>query len=235
MGAKRSRVKSSIDQLPPETRDMLEEMLSDAHNGLTYRDMADAVEKESGIRLSVSAIQRYAARYNRDAKQMLERTERMRQIARYMEGHSPADLSVYVSALIQDGLLRRLQEGQDEIDDLPIADVLKLGIQANRASAYVCRYRDQTLSREEITEGERDEDRMNWLRGLLRNQPELLDGIERAIQNEGSDAACGDTEMVCDSGADGRGSGVPAAAEGAGDERHCADTDPSGICAGRMA
>lgn len=216
MGAKRSRVKSSIDQLPRETRGMLEQMLADAHNGMTYRDMAQIVEDECGIRLSVSAIQRYAARYNRDAQQMIERTERMRQIAQYMQGHSPADLSAYVSALIQDGLLRRLQEGQDEIDELPIADVLKLGIQANRASAYVYRYRDQTISREEVTEAERDEDRMNWLRGLLRNQPGLLRDIEEAIQYEGTDAACADAAMVCDSGNDGRGGGLPSEADGAG-------------------
>lgn len=217
MATKRSRVKSSIDQLPPETRDMLEEMLRDTHNGLTYRDMADEVEAQCGVRLSISAIQRYAARYSRDAKQMLERSERMQQIARYMQGHSPADLSVYVSALIQDGLLRRLQEGQDEIDDLPIADVLKLGIQANRASAYVCRYRDQTISREEVSQGARDEDRMNWLRGLLRSQPELLSSIERAIQDEGNDADCGNYAMVCDSGIDGSGGGMPAKADEAGD------------------
>ena len=216
MAAKRNRVKSSIDQLPQETREMLEEMLADAHNGLTYRDMADEVEAQCGIRLSVSAIQRYAARYNREAKRMLERTEQMRQIARYMEGHSPADLSVYVAALIQDGLLRRLQDGQEEIDDIPIEQVLKLGIQANRASAYVCRYRDQTVSREEITDAARDEDRMNWLRGLLRNQPGLLQDIERAIVNEGNDAACGDAAVVRDSGDDGRGGGLPSETDGDG-------------------
>lgn len=209
MAARRSRVKSSIDQLPQETRAMLEDMLSDAYNGLTYRDMAEAVEDECGIRLSVSAIQRYAARYNREAKRMLERAGQMRQIAKYMEGHSPADLSVYVAALIQDGLLRRLQDGQDEIDDIPIAEVLKLGIQANRASAYVCRYRDQTVSREDISEAERDEDRMNWLRGLLRNQPKLLSDIERAICDEGNDAASRDSAVVCAPGDDGHGGGVP--------------------------
>ena len=73
----RRRVRSSIDQLPAETRRRLEEMLADPNNGLTYRDMAEEVETQCGIRLSTSAIQRYAARYNRDAKQLKMMSERM--------------------------------------------------------------------------------------------------------------------------------------------------------------
>lgn len=170
----RRRVRSSIDQLPAETRRRLEEMLADPNNGLTYRDMAEEVENQCGIRLSTSAIQRYAARYNRDAKQLKMMSERMRQIERYMDTHSPADLSAYIAALIQDGLLRRIQDGQDEIDEIPIADALKLSIQANRASAYVYRYRDQTIVREEANDDQNTAERMEWLRQTLRQNPELL-------------------------------------------------------------
>lgn len=170
----RRRVRSSIDQLPAETRRRLEEMLADLNNGLTYRDMAEEVEAQCGIRLSTSAIQRYAARYNRDAKQLKMMSERMRQIEQYMDTHSPADLSAYIAALIQDGLLRRIQDGQDEIDEIPIADALKLSIQANRASAYVYRYRDQTIVREEADDDQNTAERMEWLRQTLRQNPELL-------------------------------------------------------------
>lgn len=209
----RSRVKSSIDQLPARTKAELEAMLSDTGNGLTYRDMADEVEAQCGIRLSTSAIQRYAARYNRDAKQLAVMTERMRMVAKYMEDHSPADLSAYVAALIQDGLMRRIQDGAEEIDDIPIESALKLAIQANRASTYTYRYRDQTLERVDMSDAERDEDRMNWLRGLLRNRPELLNHIEEAIRD---DESGGNAEMVCDSGDDGHGNGVLPAPERAG-------------------
>lgn len=209
----RSRVKSSIDQLPARTKAELEAMLRDTGNGLTYRDMADEVEAQCGIRLSTSAIQRYAARYNRDAKQLAVMTERMRMVAKYMEDHSPADLSAYVAALIQDGLMRRIQDGAEEIDDIPIESALKLAIQANRASTYTYRYRDQTLERVDMSDAERDEDRMNWLRGLLRNRPELLTHIEEAIRD---DESGGNAEMVCDSGDDGHGNGVLPAPERAG-------------------
>lgn len=190
----RRRVRSSIDQLPTETREKLEGMLADSNNGLTYRDMAEEVEADCGIRLSTSAIQRYAVRYNRDAKQLRLISERMRQIERYMEAHSPADLSAYIAALIQDGLLRRIQDGQDEIDDIPIADALKLSIQANRASAYVYRYRDQTIVREEADNEQITAERINWLRQALRKNPTLL----REIMEE--ETGCG---MVRSAGNDG--------------------------------
>ena len=199
---KRARVKSSIDQLPAETRERLEGMLSDFNNGMTYRDMADAVEADCGVRLSTSAIQRYAARYNRDAKQLRIVAEQMRQIERYMQEHSPADLSAYIAALIQNGLLRRLQDGQDEIDDLPIKDALKLSIQANRASAYVYRYRDQTIQREAVEDGMTDEEHLNWLRSQLRENPMLLKEIMEEEVHGGA-------EMVCAAGDDRDGDGLP--------------------------
>lgn len=199
---KRARVKSSIDQLPAETRERLEGMLSDVNNGMTYRDMADMVEADCGVRLSTSAIQRYAARYNRDAKQLRIVAEQMRQIERYMQEHSPADLSAYIAALIQNGLLRRLQDGQDEIDDLPIKDALKLSIQANRASAYVYRYRDQTIQREAVEDSMTDEEHLNWLRSQLRENPMLLKEIMEGEANGGA-------EMVCAAGDDRDGDGLP--------------------------
>lgn len=199
---KRARVKSSIDQLPAATRERLEDMLSDVNNGMTYKDMADKIEADCGVRLSTSAIQRYAARYNRDAKQLKIVAEQMRQIERYMQEHSPADLSAYIAALIQNGLLRRLQDGQDEIDDLPIKDALKLSIQANRASAYVYRYRDQTIQRDALEDSMTDEEHINWLRSQLRQNPELLKEITEEIAN-------GSAEMVCAAGDDGIGDGQP--------------------------
>lgn len=198
----RRRTKSSIDQLPAETRRRLDDMLSDAYNGLTYKDMADEVEADCGIRLSTSAIQRYAVKYDRNAKKLRNRMDEMRQIERYMEGHSPADFSAYIAALIQDGLLRRIQEGQDEIDDIPIKDVLKLAIQAERTSAYVYRYRDQTIQREEAADDQLDADHVKWLRETLRENPELLKEIMEEIAN-------GSAEMVCAAGDDRDGDGLP--------------------------
>ena len=184
----RLRVHSSIDELPPDVRDELEGMLADATNGLGYRDMADIVEERCGIRLSTSAIGRYAKRYMREVKQVDMVMERMRMIADYAREHSVADASTYINALVQDGLMRRILDGQDDIDDMAIEDAIKLSIQAQRAAVYEYRYKDKCVAQEEADGEALAAERMAWLRSVLRDKPELLGHIEEALQAD---------EMVC--------------------------------------
>lgn len=192
----RLRVHSSIDELPPDVRDELEGMLADATNGLGYRDMADIVEERCGIRLSTSAIGRYAKRYMREVKQVDMVMERMRMIADYAREHSVADASTYINALVQDGLMRRILDGQDDIDDMAIEDAIKLSIQAQRAAVYEYRYKDKCVVQEEADGEALAAERMAWLRSVLRDKPELLGHIEEALQAD---------EMVCAAGDDRRG------------------------------
>lgn len=198
------RTKSSIDQLPPEARETLEAMLADPYNGLTYRDMAEAIEADWGIRLSKSAIHRYGQRYNRELERIKPVAESMKRIEAYMREHSPADLSAQILALVQDGLLRRILDGQEDIDEIPIADAIRMSLQAQRVSTSVYRYRDQTIERCEADEGAAAEAHMAWLRQALRSNPGLLEEIAKESRED---------ELVCGTGGDGRRGGREGAAE----------------------
>ena len=79
---------------------------------------------------------------------------------------------------------------------------MKLSIQANRASAYVYRYRDQTIQREAVEDSMTDEEHLNWLRSQLRENPMLLKEIMEEEANGGA-------EMVCTAGDDRDGDGLP--------------------------
>ena len=180
----RVRVHSSIDDLPPEARENLEAMLADATNGLSYKDMARAVEEQCGIRLSISAIGRYAKRYIREVRQIDLMMNRMRTVAEYVRQYGTAEAGACINALIQEGLMRRILDGQEDIAELDIRDALKYSIQAQRAAVYEHRYVDQRVVREE-TDGETQErERMNWLRGILRENRDLLDELTREILQE---------------------------------------------------
>lgn len=170
----RLRVRSSIDELPTESREHLEALLADVTNGLSYRDMADIIEEECGKRLSTSAISRYAKRYMREVKRIDLAMERMRMVSDYAREHNVADVSSYINALIQDGLMRRILDGQDDIDDMSIENAIKYSIQAQRAAVYEYRYKDKSLVREEVDGEQLAAERMEWLRGMLRDRPELL-------------------------------------------------------------
>lgn len=176
----RLRVSSSIDELPGEARDKLEQMLTDANNGLTYQDMVE-IMAEDGHKVSKSAICRYARRYMRHIRRLQTVQEQTRVLLQYMQENPGTDLARQMNALIQNGLMWRIVDGQDEIEDMSIEDAIKLSLQAQRAAVYEYRYRDSQLQRVQA-EGQEDEaQRIEWLRQKLRDYPELLEHFEKAI------------------------------------------------------
>lgn len=180
----RVRVHSSIDDLSPEARQNLEAMLADATNGLSYKDMARAVEEQCGIRLSISAIGRYAKRYIREVRQIDLMMNRMRTVAEYVRQYGTAEAGACINALIQEGLMRRILDGQEDIAELDIKDALKYSIQAQRAAVYEHRYVDQCVVREEADGETQERERVEWLRSVLREKPELLEELVNAIQTD---------------------------------------------------
>lgn len=179
----RVRVSSSIDELPGEAREKLEQMLADANNGLTYQDMVEIMAQE-GHKLSKSAICRYARRYMRHIRRLQTVQEQTRMLLQYMQENPATDLARQINALIQNGLMWRIVDGQDEIGDMSIEDAIKLSLQAQRAAVYEYRYRDSQIERVEA-EGKDDEKaRIDWLRQKLRDYPELLEHFERAVGGE---------------------------------------------------
>lgn len=199
---RRSRRKSSIDKLPAETREKLIELMTDPYNGMSLMDMREYVEEECGITLSVSALSRFSNTPDiQRVRTFNERvTRELAQVRTMLERECPADVSVMIMALIQDGLMRRIQEGQEELFNLPIKDAVTLSMQAARTATYVYRYKDQHVVREEIDGATLEAERMEWLRQALRGNPELLWMILREVTNGG---------MVCAAGNDGNGNRVP--------------------------
>lgn len=181
----RVRVHSSIDDLPPKARENLEAMLADATNGLSYKDIAKAVEDQCGIRLSVSAIGRYAKRYIREVRQIDLMMNRMRTVAEYVKQYGTAEAGACINALIQEGLMRRILDGQEDIAGLDIRDALKYSIQAQRAAVYEHRYVDQCVIRQDVDSETQERERMEWLREILRDNQNLLDALTLELQEGG--------------------------------------------------
>ena len=124
-----------------------------------------------------------------------------------------------IMALIQDGLMRRIQEGQEELFNLPIKDAVAMSMQAARTATYVYRYKDQRIEREEIDGAALETERMEWLRQTLRGNPELLWTILREVTDSG---------MVCAAGNDGNGDRMPAEGGEGGDSGPVSDADHAG-------
>ena len=183
---KRVRVSSSIDELPAEARERLEAMLADSGNGLTYQDMVE-IMAEDGFELSRSSISRYAKRYLRNIRRTQDMMDQTRAIAQYFSDNPTGDVSRQISALIQNGLMWRLVNGQDELEEMDITEAIKLAIQARRAAVYEYRYKDSQVERVKVDDKETEASRLEWLRGALRDKPELLAAFEDALREDGKD------------------------------------------------
>ena len=70
----RNRIKSRVDELPPEAREALDRMLADVTN--TYQEIAEHMAAQ-GWDISRSSIGRYALRQNAVARRLRESREQM--------------------------------------------------------------------------------------------------------------------------------------------------------------
>ena len=127
---------------------------------------------------------RYAKRYIREVPQIDLMMNRMRTVAEYVRQYGTAEAGACINAMIQEGLMRRILDGQEDIAELDIRDALKYSIQAQRAAVYEHRYVDQRVVREEADGETQEQERMNWLRGILRENRDLLDELTREILQE---------------------------------------------------
>ena len=120
-------------------------------------------------------------RYNiREVRQIDLMMNRMRTAAQYVRQYGTGEAGACINALIQEGLMRRILEGQEDIAELDIWDALKYSIQAQRAAVYEHRYVDQRVVLEEADGETQERERMNW----LRENRDLLDELTRAILQE---------------------------------------------------
>lgn len=178
--------------------------MTDPYNGMTLKDIRAFVKEACGITLSVSALSRFG---QRDEIQRIRNinedvTRELAQVRAMLEKNCPADVSLMIMGLIQDGLMRRIQEGREEMFDLSIKDTLNLSMKAARTMTHMYQYRDQHMERVEIDGAQLEKERTEWLRGVLRNNPGLLKEIMEESVN-------GNEQVVCAAGDDGDGGGMP--------------------------
>lgn len=85
---RRTRINSKIDQLPPEAKAKVDDMVADS--SFTYQDIADWL-KEQGYEISRGAVGRYAIRINEAAQRMAEQLEQTRLILDRIERNPDVD------------------------------------------------------------------------------------------------------------------------------------------------
>jgi hypothetical protein len=163
-------------------------MLADQSNGLTYQDMV-AILADDGYQVSKSAICRYARRYMAHIQRLTKVQEETRILLKYLDDNPGTDLGRQIGTLIENGLMWRILDGREDIENMSIEDAIHYAIAARRASVYEYRYKDQSLTREAQQAQENDAARLEWLRQSLRDNPKMLAALEKELEGDANGQA----------------------------------------------
>lgn len=175
MARKMQRVRSRVDEYPPEARALLEEMLADVRN--TYQDIADKMG-DKGWPISKSSIQRYAMRTEAAATRIREAAEQTRVLIQSIKDGQDVEASEVGSALLLDGLIRRMATAEEEFDDLPLDKAGRLLVQLQRSGVYKQRWKDE---RRKVIEGLK-ESLLSALREEVQEDDDLLGRLSQMLE-----------------------------------------------------
>lgn len=166
----RRRVKSRVDELPEDQRARIEELLKDVTVG--YQQIADAITA-AGYPISKSSIHRYAARLDKALDKMDAAQAQVSALLKRVREGQDVESTEVATALLMDGLIRRLAGAEEEFETIPIAKAGTLITQIQRSATYKARMQQD---HRKLIDGVR----VNILAGIreaVQADPELLDKL----------------------------------------------------------
>jgi hypothetical protein len=172
----RYRIRSRMDELPPEARERIDEMLASQKPYYTYQDISDALSAD-GFAISKSSIGRYVARQNASAREVNMVVRQTDALLRWMEDHPTFDAAQASLALLTGRLSDRLISEPDLVKDISPDKAVTRIIQAARTSAIMSK----------ISEGREDEKAkakqavMDDMREVLHGHPELFAQLQDIV------------------------------------------------------
>ena len=162
----RNRIKSRVDELPDDIKELMNEMLTDVN--YTYQEIADKITKY-GYEISKSSIGRYAIRQNAISKRLKEVAEQTRVIVEAAQNNN-FDAVGATTSMLTAGLARKIATAQEEIENMPIDKAARLVVQLERSAVYREKFKLQYKKGVE----EALEEVKKALQAELEKEPELL-------------------------------------------------------------
>lgn len=140
MGKQRTknRIKSRVDELPPEARETLNNMLADVK--YTYVQIADEMAHK-GWEISRQSIGRYALRQNAVAKRLMDAREQTTALLAVARTNQDVESTELTTSILIDGLTQRIATAQEEFDEMPLEKAAKLVVALQRSAVYKARMR----------------------------------------------------------------------------------------------
>lgn len=140
MGKQRTknRIKSRVDELPPEAREMLNSMLADVT--YTYVQISEEMAAK-GWEISRQSVGRYALRQNAVANRLMDVREQTTALLAVARTNQDVEATELATSILIDGLTQKIATAQEEFDELPLEKAGKLLVALQRSAVYKARMR----------------------------------------------------------------------------------------------
>lgn len=129
----RTRIRSKIDDLPPDIKVMVDLMLADTRN--TYQMVSDYI-KSTGNEVSKSAVGAYALRKNHAVQRLMEAQEQTRTLIEVVKKNPDADYTEPALQIIGGELTKKFAAAQEEWDEMPLDKAGRLMVALSRTKVY---------------------------------------------------------------------------------------------------
>ena len=171
----RQRIKSRVDEFPDEIRAQMDGMLADVN--YTYQEIADTLT-EQGYEISRSAVGRYAMRHNSAARRLKEAREQTTALLQQIRENQDVESTELASAILIDGLTRRIATAEEDFDALPL-------VQLQRSTIYKERWRKERLAAIESVE----RNVKARMRQMVQDDPDLLERLQQLVSEAAAEEA----------------------------------------------
>lgn len=176
MGKQRTknRIKSRIDELPPEARDYLNERLGNVN--IPYVQIAEEMT-EKGWEISRQSIGRYALRQNAVAKRLMDAREQTTALLAAARNNQDVEATELATSILIDGLTRRIATAEEDFDAISLEKAGKLLVALQRSAVYKARMRATRAQACHDVEA----NLLAKIREQIQNDPELVARLSTII------------------------------------------------------
>jgi hypothetical protein len=162
----RTRIKSRIDELSEEMKNLIDARLADVN--ITYIEIAAELHSK-GYEVSKSSIGRYALRQGAALNRLKQAQDQTKALINAVKKNPDTDYTEAGMQILMDSLVRSITMAQEAIDEMPPDKAGRLMVAISRTAIY------KEKIRADLTKGYKKaiEEVKRELSDELKNEPEL--------------------------------------------------------------
>lgn len=174
---KKNRIRSKIDNLPPEIKEQIDAMLADTK--YTYLEIAQFLQ-DKDYEISKSSVGRYALRTNGAAQRLIEAQEQTKALVNVMKNNPGIDYTEASMQILMDGLTKKMASAQEEFDEMPLDKAGRLIASLSRTKVYKDKVKQDMRTKIDLAFEKLEVDILKTIRNDEELAPQMIGLLKKA-------------------------------------------------------